>query len=140
MPASRKGDRRERELVNKLDSRGFTVLRAPSSGSATKRDLPDVLVNYESIYYGIEAKSGADEPKYIDGSQVYSLYKFCSDFSAKPRIGVRFDREDWYFLHPAVLYVTDGGNYRITKKKTKSEGNTINELKSQKDKSMAETV
>jgi hypothetical protein len=43
MSANRKGDRRERELVNKLDDAGFAVMRAPASGSATARDLPDGL-------------------------------------------------------------------------------------------------
>ncbi|PSP42505.1 nucleoid-structuring protein H-NS, partial [Halobacteriales archaeon QH_2_66_30] len=28
-----KGDRRERELVNRLDEAGFAVMRAPASGS-----------------------------------------------------------------------------------------------------------
>ena len=36
--ANSKGDRRERELVNLLDERGFAVMRAPASGSATDRE------------------------------------------------------------------------------------------------------
>jgi ABC-type phosphate/phosphonate transport system substrate-binding protein len=38
-----KGDRRERELVNRLDEAGFAVMRAPASRSAPDRELPDVL-------------------------------------------------------------------------------------------------
>jgi len=34
--ANRKGDRRERELVNALDGAGFAVMRAPASGAATE--------------------------------------------------------------------------------------------------------
>lgn len=33
----------ERELINALDAIGIPAMRAPSSGSATNRDLPDVL-------------------------------------------------------------------------------------------------
>jgi len=43
MPTNKKGDRRERELVNRLDDAGFAVMRAPASGGATQRELPDVL-------------------------------------------------------------------------------------------------
>lgn len=35
--------RYERELVSALDECGYVAMRAPSSGSATDRDLPDLL-------------------------------------------------------------------------------------------------
>ena len=63
-----KGDRRERELVNALDERGFAVMRAPASGSATDRDLPDVLAGDGETFYAIEAKSSAGAPIYLDGA------------------------------------------------------------------------
>jgi len=37
------GDNYERELVNSLDAVGIPSMRAPSSGSATERELPDVI-------------------------------------------------------------------------------------------------
>jgi len=97
-----KGDRRERELVNELDDAGFAVMRAPSSGSATERELPDVLAG--------------------DGEAFYAIVYFAQNFGAKPRIGARFDREDWYFFHPADLHTTDGGNYRVKKETALSDG------------------
>ena len=108
-----KGDRRERELVNRLDEAGFAVMRAPASGSATERELPDVLAGNGDIFYAIEAKSAAGDKIYLDGEEVYALVYFSRNFGAKPRIGVRFDHEDWYFFHPDDLYKTDGGNYRV---------------------------
>ncbi|MFC7026748.1 Holliday junction resolvase Hjc [Halomicroarcula sp. GCM10025710] len=116
-----KGDRRERELVNALDEAGFAVMRAPASGSATER-APDVLTGDGETFYAIEAKSSAGDPIYLTGEEVEALLFFARNFGAKPRIAVRFDREDWYFFHPGDLYTTDGGNYRVKKETALSEG------------------
>jgi len=123
-----KGDRRERELVNELDDAGFAVMRAPASGSATERELPDVLAGDGEDFYAIEAKSSAGDPIYLDGEEVEALVYFARNFGAKPRIGVRFDREDWYFFHPADLYTTDAGSYRVKKETALSEGTDFAEL------------
>ena len=123
-----KGDRRERELVNALDSAGFAVMRAPASGSATERDLPDVLAGNGETFYAVEAKSSAGDPVYLTGEEVESLVYFSRNFGATPRIGVRFDREDWYFFHPDDCHTTDGGNYRVKKETALAEGTDFAEL------------
>ncbi|MFB6192269.1 MAG: Holliday junction resolvase Hjc [Haloarculaceae archaeon] len=126
--ANAKGDRRERELVNLLDDSGFAVMRAPASGSATDRELPDVLAGDGDDFYAIEAKSSAGDPIYLDGAEVEALVYFARNFGAKPRVGVRFDEEDWYFFHPADLHVTDGGNYRVKRETAVAEGIDLPEL------------
>ena len=123
-----KGDRRERELVNELDEAGFAVMRAPASGSATERELPDVLAGNGEVFYAIEAKSSAGDPIYLDGAEIDALLFFSRNFGAKPRVGVRFDREDWYFFHPGDLHVTDGGNYRVKKETAVAEGTDFSEF------------
>ncbi len=123
-----KGDRRERELVNALDGAGFAVMRAPASGSATERDLPDVLAGNGETFYAVEAKSSAGDPIYLTGEEVESLVYFSRNFGATPRIGVRFDREDWYFFHPDDCHTTDGGNYRVKKGTALAEGADLAEL------------
>jgi len=128
MSANRKGDRRERELVNQLDEAGFAVMRAPASGSATDRDLPDVLAGDDGRFYAIEAKSSAGDPIYLSGEEVEALIYFAQNFGAKARIAVRFDREDWYFFHPGDLYTTDGGNYRVKKETALADGTDFEEL------------
>ncbi|WP_255169488.1 Holliday junction resolvase Hjc [Natrononativus amylolyticus] len=117
-----KGDRRERELVNRLDEAGFAVMRAPASGAATERELPDVLAGDGERFYAIEAKSSSGKPIYLTGEEVEALIYFARNFGAKPRIAVRFDREDWYFFHPGDLYVTGGGNYRVKKETAIADG------------------
>ena len=128
MSANRKGDRRERELVNALDEAGFAVMRAPASGSATDRELPDVLAGNAEVFYAIEAKSSAGDPIYLSGEEVEALVYFARNFGAKPRIGVRFDREDWYFFHPGDLYTTDAGSYRVKKETAIAEGTDFAEF------------
>ena len=128
MSANRKGDRRERELVNELDAAGFAVMRAPASGSATERDLPDVLAGNGERFYAIEAKSSAGDPIYLSGEEVESLIYFARNFGAKARIAARFDREDWYFFHPGDLHVTDGGNYRVKKETALADGEDLDAL------------
>ena len=123
-----KGDRRERELVNELDAAGFAVIRSPASGSATQREQPDVLAGNGEIFYAIEAKSSSGDPIYLTGEEVEGLIYFSRNFGAKARIGIRFDREDWYFFHPGALHVTDGGNYRVKKEFALEEGEPFDEL------------
>lgn len=129
-----KGDRRERELVNALDEAGFAVMRAPASGSATERELPDVLAGDGEQFYAIEAKSSSGDPIYLTGEEVEALIYFSQNFGAKPRIGVRFDREDWYFFHPGDLYVTDGGNYRVKKEVAIADGTDFAEFVGESEK------
>ncbi|CAI48431.1 Holliday junction resolvase Hjc [Natronomonas pharaonis DSM 2160] len=129
-----KGDRRERELVTKLDEAGFAVMRAPASGSATDRELPDVLAGDGETFYAVEAKSSAGDPIYLSGEEIEALVYFARNFGAKPRVGVRFDREDWYFFHPGDLYETDGGNYRVKKETALADGTDFAEFTGQSEK------
>ena len=126
--SSQKGDRRERELVNKLDDAGFAVMRAPASGSATPRELPDVLAGNGENFYAIEVKSSGGDPIYIDSEEITDLNYFATGFGAEPKIGVRFDHEDWYFFPPDNLYQTDGGNYRVKQETAIADGTDFTEL------------
>ena len=135
-----KGDRRERELVTALDEAGFAVMRAPASGSATERELPDVLAGDGETFYAVEAKSSAGDPIYLSGEEIEALVYFAQNFGAKPRVGVRFDREDWYFFHPGDLYETDGGNYRVKKETALAEGTDFAEFTGESRKVTLEEI
>ncbi len=134
MPTNKKGDRRERELVNRLDDAGFAVMRAPASGAATERELPDVLAGNGDEFYAIEAKSSQGDPIYLTGEEVAALVYFSQNFGAKPRIAIRFDREDWYFFHPGDCYRTDSGNYRVKKETALRDGVDLPELAGESEK------
>lgn len=126
--SAEKGDRREREIVNQLDSDGFAVMRAPSSGSATDRELPDVLAGDGERFLAIEAKSSSGDPIYIDGGEVEDLEFFAQKFGAEPRIAVRFDRDDWYFLRVEDMHETDGGNYRVKQREAWNNGRSYEQV------------
>lgn len=120
-----KGERCERELVTTLADAGWGVLRAPASGAATDRDLPDVLAGNGDRFLAIEAKASGADAIYIDRSEIEALEYFAGKFGATPVVGVRFDREDWYFRDPAACHVTDGGNYRIKRETALASGQHI---------------
>lgn len=127
-PQGRKGASRERELVDMLWEEGFGVIRAPASGSATQRALPDILAGDGSRYIAVEAKASAKDVVYIDGDEIESLREFSDRFGARMRVGVRFNNENWYFFHPADLHITDGGNYRVKREAALREGEDFEEL------------
>jgi len=93
MPRNRKGSRRERELATRLDEAGFAVLRAPASGSATERELPDVLAGDGTHTYAIEAKASGGDPIYLDEAEVEALQHFADAFGAKPG---RVTHPEWF--------------------------------------------
>ncbi|PHQ46863.1 nucleoid-structuring protein H-NS [Halorubrum sp. C3] len=121
-------------MVNALDEAGFAVMRAPASGSATERELPDVLAGDGETFYAIEAKSSAGDPIYLTGEEVEALLFFARNFGAKARIAVRFDREDWFFFHPGDLYTTDAGSYRVKKETALADGTDFPEFVGETEK------
>jgi len=123
-----KGFQRERELVNLFYENEFAATRIPKSGGGTKRELPDVIVGNGEFIFAIEAKAKKDGYIYLSNQETYNLVKFSNRFGALPRIGVRFDYEDWYFLHPDDLYQTDSGNYRVSLEAASSNGQCIQEI------------
>jgi len=128
VPGNPKGDRRERELVSRLAEAGFAPMRAPASGSATERELPDVLAGNGEVGYAIEAKASGGAPIYVDGGEVADLEHFAAMLGLAPRIGVRFDRESWWFLAPEDCHVTDGGNYRVKLSEARERGRRLDDL------------
>lgn len=112
-----KGDRKERELVRRLYDDGFATMRAPASGSATGRDLPDIIAGNGDVTYCIEAKSSSGDPIYLDGEEIDSLVYFATNFGAIPVVAARFNHLDWAFFTPDTLYQTQGGNYRVKRER-----------------------
>jgi len=137
--SNRKGAAKERELTNWLDEAGWAVIRAPASGSATERELPDVLAGNGDVFYAIEAKASGGDPIYYDQAEVEALQYFADGFGASARLGARFDEAygdpsygepwpGWYFFEPSALHRTDGGNYRVKKRYAETSGTPITEI------------
>ena len=112
---AKKGSAEERDLVHKLWERNFAAMRAPASGGATKRPLPDVLAGNGKIYLAIEVKTTTKDKVYIDSTQIDELCEFSKIFGAKAYIGVRFKYTKWLFLEPENTPRTKNGNYKVEK-------------------------
>ncbi len=97
---AKKGSAEERDLVHKLWDRNFAAMRAPASGGATKRPLPDVVAGNGKLYLAIEVKTTTKDKIYIDSEQIDALLEFSKIFGAKPYIGVKFKYTKWLFLEP----------------------------------------
>lgn len=125
---SKKGSVEERDLVNKLWDAGFAAMRAPASGGATKRPLPDVLAGNGKIYLAIEVKSTRQDHIYIDNEKINNLQEFCNIFGATPYIGAKFIRKPWRFVKIEDLHITRSENYRVNTDLAFSKGLDFEEI------------
>jgi len=112
------GDAKERELVREIEgTNGWVAMRAPSSGSATARDLPDVLAGYRGRTLVVELKSSGGDPVYIPEEEVQALQRFARAFGGEAMLACRWSSRSlqdstFYFSTPERLYRTDTGTYR----------------------------
>lgn len=148
MVKSKKGDRRERELVRLFSGEHddspfaygeWAVMRAPSSGAATERELPDVLAGNGTKSYAVEAKSSGGDPIYLSAEEVGALEFFATNFGSTPVIGTRFDAKHgdpwyandddsgWRFFDPEKLHHSPSGSVRV-KKEDLEHGATLEDL------------
>lgn len=125
---SKKGSREERELVHMLWSANCAAMRAPASGGATKKPLPDVVAGNGKIYLAIEVKSTSKDRIYINSDKIEALCEFADIFGAKPYVGVKFIRKNWRFLDPNVLMKTKQNNYKLDVELAFEKGLDIDEL------------
>ena len=125
---AKKGSAEERDLVHKLWERKFAAMRAPASGGATKKPLPDVVAGNGKIYLAIEVKTTVKDKVYIDSSQINALLEFSQIFGAKAYIGVKFKYTKWLFLKPEDAERTKNGNYKIEKNHALANAYEIDEI------------
>ncbi|MGN1185808.1 MAG: Holliday junction resolvase Hjc [Methanobrevibacter wolinii] len=124
----KKGSTEERDLVHKLWDRNFAAMRAPASGGATKRPLPDVIAGNGEIYLAIEVKTTVKDKIYIDFPQIDELEKFSKIFGAKSYLGVKFKYTKWYFLEPKNIERTKNNNYKVEKDYVIENGLELDEI------------
>lgn len=124
----KKGSAEERDLVHKLWDRNFAAMRAPASGGATKKPLPDVIAGNGKKYLAIEVKTTTKDKIYIDHPQIDALCEFSDTFGASPFIGVKFKYTKWLFLKPEIVLRTKNNNYKIEKSFALEKGLEIDEI------------
>ena len=125
---SKTGSREERELVKMLWAANCAAMRAPASGGATKKPLPDVIAGNGRLYLAIEVKSTSLERIYINSEKINGLKEFADIFGAKPYVGVKFLRKKWRFICLEDLYKTKNNNYRVNMELAFDKGLEFDEL------------
>ncbi len=125
---SKTGSREERELEKMLWDADCAAMRAPASGGATKKPLPDVIAGNGNIYLAIEVKSTSLERIYINSEKIDGLKEFADIFGAKPYVGIKFLRKKWRFICLEDLHQTKNNNYRVNMELAFNKGIEFDEL------------
>lgn len=109
------GQDKERALARQLDQHGYHVMRAPSSGSATKRDLPDLLWSkHGQPIIAAELKYTGENVAYFDAEEVRALVQFANAFGAEARLCARYKQDTaFYTLPPEKARRTDTDRYAV---------------------------
>jgi Holliday junction resolvase len=121
------GSGKERPLVNAFREAGYAVQRAPSSGSATDADLPDVTIMKRDEPCGyvrtqtwvVEHKATSSTTAYYDAEEVEALKRYARKAGATAYLGAYFktgQRSPHYLVPVEASRRTDGGNYGVPKK------------------------
>lgn len=92
-----KGSAAERELIKMFWNAGWAAFRAAGSGS-TPLPCPDLIAGTHNRKLAIECKSTKDSKKYLTKKEVDELLEFSRRFGCEAWIGIRFDRNKWYFI------------------------------------------
>lgn len=110
----RNGYNTEREIVKKLEQKGYKAIRTPHSGAGTNRDLPDIIAgNGRGKYYAIEVKSSRKDYIYIQKEQLLELERFALGFGATPIIIARFTYQPPFIIPYTKLPRTRSGKGKI---------------------------
>ncbi len=121
-----RGINAERDLVNILWKKGFAVMRAPASGSATKRPLPDIIAGSKKrgLQFVIEVKTTHLRNLYVEYDCIHQLLEFAETFGCEPYLATKFrgQTRDWIFIKPNQLQSTKGMNFKITFEKASAVG------------------
>lgn len=109
------GSEYERRLAKHLHSQGYAVMRAPSSGSATKRELPDLFYSKVSEPpRAIELKATAQNVAYFTEKEADALQRFASHFGAKARLVVRIKNDTTFYGYRVdSARITDSGKLAL---------------------------
>lgn len=127
--SKKKGSKAERELLHMFWDTGiWAALRAPGSGSVPLPS-PDILASNTKRYLAIECKSVREPKKYFPNEEIEQLKLFAARFGSEPWVGVRFDREGWYFIRPSEMLRSEGNNFfYITLEHARKKGLSFDKL------------
>lgn len=119
MTRYQKGAAAERELLNTLYERGYSVIRA--AGSGVNALGPDIVVLKGEKAIAFECKSGYEGGLSIMEEQYQKIVEWQERSIFPIYVAWRINREGWFFIHPNELRKTE--NRRVI---TQREAKAIN--------------
>lgn len=122
-----KGSNAERELVKMFWEAGWAAHRIAGSGSS-RFPSPDLIAGNYRKKLAIECKATRSKNQYVSELQAGALKDFAEVFGAQPWVGVRFNREEWYFVPLQEMSKTAKGNLVFSLEKAKLLGLTFDDL------------
>jgi len=127
MSRKSKGINAERDLIHKFwGSEEWSAVRIAGSGS-NKYPSADVLASNKLRKLAIECKTTKEKSKYLSTDDVNQLKTFAEIFGAEPWIGVKFNKEEWFFLSLEDLKST-GDNFVVSVDIARNKGLLFEEL------------
>ncbi|MBW2984929.1 Holliday junction resolvase [Candidatus Woesearchaeota archaeon] len=127
MSRKSKGINAERDLIHKFWSiDGWSAVRIAGSGSM-KYPSADILATNKLRKLAIECKTSKEANKYLTKDEIEQLKEFAKIFGAEPWVGVKFNREEWFFLNVEDLKHT-GNNFLVSIDIARNKGLLFEEL------------
>lgn len=111
-----KGARYERELVGEFADCGWFAMRTSASGSATERELPDVIVAKDGNVLVVELKYSQSKHIYVSPEKVAGLLWLAKMLNGRAYLVARWKYDATYYGYPPEMcYRTESGSYRLSK-------------------------
>jgi holliday junction resolvase Hjr len=126
MSRKSKGINAERELIHLFWKNGWAAVRVAGSGSS-RYPSADVIASNAVRRIAIESKVTKENSKYFSDDEILGFKDFCSLFGAEPWIGIKFNKNDWYFVSIEDLKRTSS-NQLISVEIAKTKGLRFDEL------------
>lgn len=127
MSLKQKGANAERDLVHKFwDATPWVAHRIAGSGSS-KYPSPDIIASNNIRRLALECKATKSTSVYIPKDEIIALKEFSVMFGAEAWVGVRFARQEWFFITLEDLNETKT-NYSVSIKLAKMKGLLFEEL------------
>lgn len=125
----RKGTKAERELFHLFWENNWGCARVAGSGSTQKPSSDLIAANNEQKrLLAIECKAIGDNAKYFEPEEIEQLAQFAAFMGAEPWFAMRFNRQDWFFIHLNDVRQTEGGSFVISKEFAREKGKRFPDL------------
>ncbi len=121
-----KGSNIERELIHLFWNKNIPAIRVAGSGRMNYPS-PDVVAGNRDKKIVVECKASKKNHIYLTKQEVKDLINFADLFGALHFIGVRFNREGWFFISSSDLDET-AKNFVVSLNKIKEKGISFESL------------